>query len=379
MKGILIGIFVGIMNLCYSVIKLVPTRHKVTMLSRQGNDPSLDFLLLKEALLERDPELEVVFLCQEMEKSIPGMIRYLGHLFRQMVNIAQSEFIVLDSYCISASILRHKKGLEVFQMWHALGAIKRFGYQTVGQKTGSDPVVTKAMHMHRNYDYIACASDATARFFMEAFGYGPEHIAKLGIPRIDYILRDDPAMKEAIFRRYPQMAGGKINVLYAPTFRKGSATNPEDLIRHMDFSRYTLVIRLHFLDGNAGKLEDRDGVVIADEFDTYDILKACDVVISDYSSFVIESSLLDKPIYLYTYDLEEYRRETGLNVDYTEEPIGRYQFQKAAELCEAMDQPYDHGPRQALRDKYVDVDTEDCAGKMAEFLLNRDDRKQPEI
>ena len=46
-----------------------------------------------------------------------------------MYYLATSKVCVLDGYCIPASILKHKKKLKIIQIWHASGAIKKFGYQ----------------------------------------------------------------------------------------------------------------------------------------------------------------------------------------------------------------------------------------------------------
>ena len=42
---------------------------------------------------------------------------------------------------------------------------------------------------------------------------------------------------------------------------------------------------------------------------------AADILISDYSSIVFDYSILEKPIFLYTYDLSMYQKERGLYLD----------------------------------------------------------------
>ena len=97
--------------------------------------------------------------------------------------------------------------------------------------------------------------------------------------------------------------------------------------------------------------------------------RMADIIISDYSSFVIESSLADKPLYIYAYDLEEYEVNTGLNIDFAAEPVAPYVFRDAVELAEAIDKnDYDVEILHAFRDRYIDIDTSNCTAGLADFI-----------
>lgn len=41
--------------------------------------------------------------------SFGGKIKYVGEMFRQMKALATSKVVVLDGYCILASMLKHKR------------------------------------------------------------------------------------------------------------------------------------------------------------------------------------------------------------------------------------------------------------------------------
>jgi CDP-glycerol glycerophosphotransferase (TagB/SpsB family) len=63
--------------------------------------------------------------------------------------------------------------------------------------------------------------------------------------------------------------------------------------------------------------------VVADRTgDVNDLLPATDILITDYSSSVIEFALLRRPIVLLVPDLAEYERDPGLYLDYATEMIG---------------------------------------------------------
>ena len=61
--------------------------------------------------------------------------------------------LVVDTYAIVASVLRHKSDLTVIQIWHALGAFKKFGISILGQEEGRDERIARAMRMHEGYDH----------------------------------------------------------------------------------------------------------------------------------------------------------------------------------------------------------------------------------
>ncbi len=59
-----------------------------------------------------------------------------------------------------------------------------------------------------------------------------------------------------------------------------------------------------------------------DRTDINDLLPATDILVTDYSSSVIEFALLRRPIVLLVPDLADYERDPGLYLDYRTEMIG---------------------------------------------------------
>lgn len=337
---------------------------RVTILSRQSNEPSLDIKMLTRAL-EDTGLFEVKVMCKKLSCN---HVSYAFHMLSQLKAIRQSDVLIVDSYCIVNSLFKHKKNLKVIQMWHALSAIKQFGWQTVGKQDGSSEFVAKTMKMHRGYDYVISPSDVTSEHFAQGFNVSKEKIVKLGLPRIDYILNGDEEKRAEIAIKYPTLcSGGKKIMLYVPTFRKGRTVNISSLATVADSEGYTLVVKRHPLDQT--ELPELENVVIDKDINSYTWLSVADVIVSDYSSFVVEASLVNKPIYLYTYDKAEYIQGTGLNVDYAEEAIGKYEFSTAEDLIQEVAKgKYDYEALQSFRQKYIDIDTNDCTGRLVKFI-----------
>lgn len=350
---------------------------KVAIISRESNTRTLDIAMLESELLSRGVDVTVLSKLLTKDKSIKAL-GYIGHVLRQEAAILAADVVVLDTYCIPASMIPHRKGTKVIQMWHALGAIKKFGWQTVGKEGGSSENVARLMRMHHGYDYVVCASDVTADHFCEAFKADRSKIVKYGLPRIDYIKSVAAGERHAdmlikITAKYPQLKNGKKTVLYAPTFRRGKNVDVQSLVDALGTDRYNIVVKLHPLyRGDFAAAGDGVNVIYDDDFTSFDWLAAADMIISDYSSLVIEATLADKPLFIYAYDLDEYEENTGLNIDFAGEPIAPYVFMDAAKLAVAVDAAtdggYDMQALRAFRDRYIDIATDNCTAALADFI-----------
>ena len=225
MKYFLLDLAVIILNMIYLPFKLFKTKKKITFISRQSNNISLDFELLGKTFKEKYPEYKQVFLCKKLEGSIANKIKYFFHIFSQMYNITTSEVVILDSYCITLSILKQKKSLLVVQIWHAMGRLKKFGYSILNLDEGSSSRLAHAMRMHKNYDYVLASSDFCVESVMSGFNVKKDKVAILPLPRIE-LIKQQKEIQKKIYKKYPSMKK-KINVLYAPTFRVNKSIKKE--------------------------------------------------------------------------------------------------------------------------------------------------------
>ena len=333
---IILYIIKGHFIIIYFFIKLFTKQKKqVYLLSRQFNSPSINYQIIIDELKKDNIPYKVK--CKKISSSINDSMRTQGHysntfnlikkvfsnlkstlsyyfsLYDQMVSIASSKVIIVDGYNLPVSLLKHKKGTKVIQMWHALGAIKKFGYQSIGKVDGINPTVARILKMHANYDYVISGSEGMNKYFAEAFNVPIEKVLAIGTPSIEFLKKKDNKITKKIKEKYPALKN-KINVLYSPTFRNEKNYNYEELINNTDFTKVNLIITNHF------KVEERatDSRVIninSNEFQTFDILKIVDYVITDYSALMIDAAVINKKILLYVYDYYEYKKNNGVNLD----------------------------------------------------------------
>ena len=132
------------MNFIYLFMKLCPIRNnKLVFLSRQSNTPSEDFLFLRDRLLELQPDMEIVAITQRADSNLKSMLSFAGVTLKSMYHLATARVCLLDSYWPAVSVLHHKKELAVIQMWHAMGKIKKSGYQSLGKKFGRSDIIAR--------------------------------------------------------------------------------------------------------------------------------------------------------------------------------------------------------------------------------------------
>lgn len=324
----------------YFFIKLFTKRKKqVFLLSRQFNSPSINYQYIIDELEKEHIQYKVK--CKKVDASINDSVRtqgsysntsnflkkslnnlsetigYFIDLHKQMIDIATSKVIIVDGYNLPVSLLNHKKGTKIIQQWHALGAIKKFGYQSIGKTDGINPEVARILKMHNRYDYVISGSTGMNKFFAEAFNVDENKVMPIGTPIVDFLKKSNPKIKKTLYKKYPELKE-KINVLYSPTFRNNKNYNFKELIDSTDFSKVNLIITNHFKVEETIK-DERVISINSKEFSTFDVLKICDYVITDYSALMIDAAIINKKILLYVYDYEEYDKNNGVNLKLLEE------------------------------------------------------------
>ena len=244
MKVFLVSILKFGLRIIYAPLKLLKTKNRIVYLSRQRNTKDEDFTLLENELKRITPDTEQVFRLKMIDNGFVSKIKYCFYVIGDMYYLATSKVAILDTYSITASCLKHKKSLKIVQIWHALGAVKKFGYQAFGTKEGRDEKLSRAMCMHKNYDFVIAPSDATALIYKEAFNTESSHIKICPMPRVDFIT-DGNAPIEKFYKLNPFLADKKI-VLYLPTFRKRDAYCSEMLKTEFNNEDgYALIIKAH--------------------------------------------------------------------------------------------------------------------------------------
>lgn len=364
MKLLIIKVFVVFIRVLYAFMKLRKTENKIVWLSRQSNEKSSDMEMLSEEISKLSPETKQIFRLCRLENESGLSVSYIFFVLRDMWELANARIAITDTYSIAVSCLNHKENLTVFQIWHALGAVKKFSLQSAGKAQGRDSGVAKAMSMHKNYDFVISPSEKTAEFYCEAFGCSKDKIVIASLPRVDVIL-DDKSRYEEFIECNPQYKNKKL-IAYLPTFRDGDALYIKNLFdAFKNNEEYALIVSPH----PATKVSDEYS--FNGKFSTYDLAKLSDGIISDYSATSIECSLLNKPLWFYVPDYEKYKAEKGLNIEVKNE-FSKACFENENELLNAIqNNDYDFDNLKRFSDKFVEYKGTDNAEKLAGIICNQ--------
>ncbi|EDB9271237.1 CDP-glycerol--glycerophosphate glycerophosphotransferase, partial [Campylobacter jejuni] len=116
-------------------------------------------------------------------------------------------------------------------------------------------------------------------------------------------------------------------VLYAPTKREDSFNNFELDFKKLKFIlekkfqvNFVILIRTH---RNLKFDFKNDNIIDAFDYpDVMELVKECDVLISDYSSIICDFALTYKPIFIYAKDYDTFILTSKLYHDYSKLPFG---------------------------------------------------------
>lgn len=338
----------------YSLLKLLPMRNRLLLMTRRNVTSSLDFQLIEDYVAKECPGVEVVVMYHPMGNKV----RYLFTLVQELYYLATSKWAVTDSYQISISLFPLRRGVRVAQVWHSLGAIKQFGRLTVGLEAGSSEEVANLMKMHENYSVVAAPSSATADVFAKGFGVPREIVEVIGSPRIDYLVSVDRVRARQELAQKYNLDPERPIYLYAPTFRDNATVPVAELVEALQDSNAQLMLQIHPRD--AQTVGTVPGLIVSREPELLRLLAGADGMITDYSGAVYEAGILGVPVAFWAYDIEAYRHSPGFTLDFE------------SELADLITQsPAD---AIALLDEQASVHSDGFARFMDTYIETRDDQ-----
>lgn len=357
LKRLAMMMAVVVLKIIYIPFRAMSLQNKITFISRQDDVPSEDINMLVDYISSYHSETECLVLARRLEGA--GKLSYALHMLTQMKAIATSKVVVLDGYCIVASALRHKEETQIIQMWHALAAIKKFGYQIIDKPAGRSSDTARIMCMHRNYDYVISPGVETGKLLCQAFDVTEDKLQYYALPRVDSILRKDEEFAARVRLEYDIPSDTRI-ALYVPTFRRGVEIDTEEITRAFNSSGYRLVIKLHPVFDNGDPNADH-------RYSSYEWMKGCDCVITDYSALGVEAALTGKPVYFYVPDIDNYEREVGLNIN-PEKEMPQATARTIEDLMVLLEKDYDYRAEKAFANKYVSTPTDNCTERLGDYL-----------
>ena len=314
----------ALLRLVRLIVMRLPARPgRVVLATARVSTLDGNLLYLHRAMLARHPERDYVLLLEPYSYGLAGKLAYLVRLVRGMYHLQTAGLFVVDNAYLPVHLAPHRRTTTVVQVWHAAGALKRFGLDT--RRPLAEPERT---FLHRYYDEVVVGGEWARAPYSAALRTPIEQVLAIGSPRTDFFF-DERALAAAraqVLEAHPVLAGRRV-VLYAPTFRgRGIGKRPAPgldaaRLRAALPAEYALVLKTH-PNLRAATLTEGYDLVADPASEINDLLAATDILITDYSSSVVEFATLHRPIVLLVGDLAEYEIDPGLYLDYRTEMIG---------------------------------------------------------
>ena len=239
--------------------------------------------------------------------------------------LATAKYIMTDNSF--PPYFNKRKEQVFFNTWHGTPL------KTLGKSNKSS--LSSLANVQKNYlmsDYALFPNTFTRDVFLNDYDlrhiYGGE-ILIANYPR-NYIFYDSKAgdaMKSKLGYE------GKCVFAYMPTWRDASNDKEKaaqlkqtyDILREFDErldDSSVLLVNLHFLLASEIDCSKFKHVhYFPNEYDTYEILNACDGLITDYSSVFFDYAVTRKKVILFAYDKEEYLSSRGLYIPFEDLPF----------------------------------------------------------
>lgn len=346
-----------IIKITYYLTLLIPVRNnRVSFISYFSAEYGLEFSNLHDLLAEANIEIKCSL--QKFDSSWLGKLKYLFQFIYQTYLFNTSRVILLDGNSLVHTTIRKKKNVKVIQLWHALGAIKKFGTHT------------KRRYPIKGYDALIVSSQFFRKIFAESLDTKLSKTLALGYSKSDYLFDEEYQKQQVILfnEAHPALKDKKL-ILYAPTFRGSgiedmhSNLNDIEQLSNKLKDDYQIMVKLHPL---VKEHVDSAKLIDVSDHDLYQLLFVSDIVISDYSALIFDAMVLRKKVLLHLYDLKKYRDQRGLSVN-----ISDMKLQKSYNIedlyfninnLKKID--YD-----AFNDKYLDAIDGHSSERIVEYIL----------
>lgn len=266
-------------------------------------------------------------------------------------HIMTSKVIVTDDYVNLLKKVRLREEQKVIQLWYAGGALRRFGLDSPDKDSRIDEY--KA---HSQYTDVCVSSEYVRQFYAHAFGVEMDVIKALGNPRTDLIVDENKLKesRESICSKHPLLKDKKRIYVYLPTNREYEDENLifdpkldwEELNDVLEDDEIFIMSRHPNMQNEyiRGMLYPRVKDYTADS--AMELLSVADVVITDYSAIMFDSTIMEIPMVFYCPDYDSYDCDFYLN--YERDVPGEI-IKNPEELLEAVRRAKDNGFKDSIK------------------------------
>lgn len=225
--------------------------------------------------------------------------------------LTEARWVLCDNYFPLLAGLTFHPDCKVIQLWHANGAVKKFGWQDSKTKGRSQADQKRFEKVYACFDYYLVASEAMVRVFKDSY-HGQDHqFLRFGFHRSD-----------VFFQQHQQKSDGQQSsesILYMPTYREDNQIICDTLSALNDYGQAVgikIIFQLHPVTRKAlGTSLSYPYLSEARDVGYPQLYSQASCLITDYSSVPFDYCLA-KPsgrIIFYWPDFQGYDETTGIN------------------------------------------------------------------
>ena len=316
-------VFYAIYAIMFGIFRIFPVKqNKIVFLSPHNENFNDSLGAVMEEVIRRDDFRVIMISGRDLKfdrsKILQSIGKIIGFFTGKAFHLATAKYVFLNDNFMPMGKLRFSEKAVITQLWHAEGAFKKFGLDI--EQSNEVRALEKAGNS--KLTYVVCSSEDVAPIYARAFGVSEYKVLPLGSARSDYFFKEFnfDRMRADFDKKYPECKGKKL-ALYAPTFRDNPADDSR-ILANFDINafndrfgeEYALLIRLH--PQVHADVEIDGAVDVCDYENTLELMKLCDLLITDYSSICMDFAIQNKPVYFYAFDLERYEKDRAFYYDY---------------------------------------------------------------
>lgn len=285
-------------------------------------------------------------------------------------HLAKAGWLVTDSTFPGRYV--KKEGQTILNVWHGT-PLKKMGQDNPEEKC----VTGNVMRILLQSDYLLFPNLYMEEKMAHAYNL-PElyqgRVLHEGYPRNCIFFHPE---KGAKLKETLGYAGFQLSI-YMPTFRGTSDSVEEtayvqlvrDYLSRMDAGlgdRQILLVKLHPFVQSLLTLDSYRHIrPFPEDYDTYEILNACDVLITDYSSVMYDFASTGRRILLFAYDLEDYQSHRGMYEDVSSYPFPLVRTPEA--LTEELQKDTGH-PEDDFLQKYCTFEQASATSRLCRHVF----------
>jgi len=275
-------------------------------------------------LLRRRQDLDLVWLVDDITKEFPSGVRKVKNTLKNRAYELSTAVMWIDNSRKQLEC-RKRSGQLYLQTWHAGLALKPIGIER--GKAFSRIAYLVSKHDSNLIDYALSNSTYYETEIMPRGWIYRGRALRFGFPRCDILVNNNESHRKAIKEKFGMHTDDKI-VLYAPTFRGGSQSTVRAIHMNGTYLNYEALteslaekfggkwnffLRLHpqLTARNIRRIATKEDIDVSQYDDIYELLTACDALITDYSCVSFDAMYMGIPIFLYVPDLQDYEAERG--------------------------------------------------------------------